>query len=58
MSIEAAEAAVKGSMQSSRGDAGTRMLNPGVKAWVRREAHRRCVRRGMEAPMREEVAIW
>ena len=50
-------AAVRVSVQSSMGDAGTRLLIPGMKAQVGREARRRIVRRGMEAPVRKEVAI-
>ena len=40
------------SVQSSRGDAGTWFLIPGMKAQVRRDARKRSVRRGMEAPVR------
>ena len=43
------------SVQGSMGDAGTRLLNPGIKAQVRCGAHRRVVRRGVEAPVRRRL---
>ena len=60
MIVEAIVLAVKVSMQSSMGDAGTRLLNPGMEAQVGCEACKKVGRRGMEAPVRREgcFPVW